>query len=263
MLALALLALVPVILWLTQTALLLAAGRPVRARISSAGLPGRFKRINRIVTYATLAAAVFAYPLSLGRSPLDYYGAYFPPEAAGMVLWGASGAVLYLALLYLAWLLSGNARFRVRHTRQRLAMRLAAVPLTAALAALVEELLFRGMLLADLLRGFPTGVALAFGAVLFAAAHYVRSVKRYWTFPGHLALGALFCVAFVCTRNLWLSTGLHAGGILMLMGVRPFVRYTGPAWLVGASIFPYAGAVGFTGLVLLTLNIWLRYGGGA
>ncbi len=45
------------------------------------------------------------------------------------------------------------------------------------------------------------------------------------------------------------------------MAVRPVVRYTGPAWLVGASIFPYAGAVGIAALVLLTVNMWLVYGG--
>jgi hypothetical protein len=29
---------------------------------------------------------------------------------------------------------------------------------------------------------------------------------------------------------------------------------------VGASIFPYAGAVGIVALLLLTFNIWLSYG---
>ena len=99
------------------------------------------------------------------------------------------------------------------------------------------------------------------GTVIFAAAHYVRSVKRYWTFPGHVALGALLCAAFYWTGNVWLSFGVHAGGVLVLMAVRPVVRYTGPAWLVGASIFPYAGAVGIAALVLLTVNMWLVYGG--
>jgi hypothetical protein len=44
------------------------------------------------------------------------------------------------------------------------------------------------------------------------------------------------------------------------MGVRPFIRYSGPAWLVGASVFPFAGALGVTALLLLILNVWLAYG---
>jgi len=46
-----------------------------------------------------------------------------------------------------------------------------------------------------------------------------------------------------------------------LAGIRPFIRYVGPAWLVGASIFPYAGLVGLVALGLLTANVWIRFGG--
>ncbi|UCG33895.1 MAG: CPBP family intramembrane metalloprotease, partial [Phycisphaerales bacterium] len=173
---------------------------------------------------------------------------------------GLAAAGLYLVLLYLAWLLTDNVRFRVRHGAKRLTMRLAGVPLTALLVALVEELLFRGMLLANLLESIHPVAAVTMGAVVFAAAHYVRSVKRHWTVAGHITLGVLFCLAFVMTGALWLPVGLHAGGVVVLMGVRPFVRYVGPPWLVGASIFPYAGALGLVALVLLTVNMWLCYG---
>ena len=161
-----------------------------------------------------------------------------------------AAAVFFLSLLYLAWLLSNNVRFRVRHTPARLAKRLAGAPFTAFLIAFVEELLFRAMVLAALLEAFGkegrgAALAVAIGTLLFAGAHYVRAVKRYWTFPGHVALGLLFCVAFVCTGSIWLSLGLHAGGVLVLTSVRPFIRYTGPAWLVGQSIFPYAGVPGY------------------
>lgn len=261
MVALLLLLLVPVVMWVGQTALLLAAGQGVSWRISSAALPRRTKRFNRLITNAALAAAVIAYPLLIGRGVLEYYAAFFPLDrSARQAVWGLAASTLYLALLYAAWSASGQVQFRVRHTAGKLVQRLAGVPVTAALGALVEELLFRGVLLADLLRTLPAAAAVALGALLFAAAHYVRSVKRYWTFPGHVGLGALLCVAFTCTGTLWLSTGLHAGGILMLMGVRPFARYTGPPWLVGVSIFPYAGAVGLAALALLTWNVWMRFG---
>ncbi len=259
--ALVLLLLVPVAMWLGQTALLLAARRPVQWRISSAALPRGYKRVNRLVSHGALAGAVVAYPLLIGRGVLEYYAALFPLDAtARQGVWGASAAALYLALLYAAWSASGAVQFRVRHSGGRLVRRLAGVPFTAVLGAAVEELLFRGVVLADLLRSLPTAAAVAVGIVVFAAAHYVRSVKRYWTFPGHVGLGALLCVAYVCSGTLWLSTGLHAGGILMLMGVRPFARYAGPPWLVGVSVFPYAGVVGLAALGLLTWNVWLRYG---
>jgi len=261
MLALGLLILLPVVMWVCQTVLLWRAGLPPRLRIGAADLPRPLKRINRLVTNAAFAALLVAYPLLRGQSPLAYYGGFLPGGTRPLeALHGAAASILYLALLYLAWNLTDNVRFGVRHRRRRLVRRLAGVPLTAALVALVEELLFRAMLLAGLLDSFSPPVALPLGVVLFAGAHYVRGVKRYWTLPGHLALGTLFCLAFFLTNALWLSLGLHAGGVVILMGARPFVRYSGPTWLVGASIFPYAGLAGLAGLALLTINMWLCYG---
>jgi membrane protease YdiL (CAAX protease family) len=259
--ALALLALVPVLLWLTQVVLLRAAGLPFRWQINAPDLPRGLKRINRGVTYLIFALLLLGYPLTRGQTPVTFYGRFFPLDGRpGELAFGFAAACLYLALLYLAWLLTDNVRFTIRHAPGRLAQRIAGAPLTALFAAGFEELLFRGLLLDDLLRTFSPERAVLAGAIIFAGAHYVRSVKRYWTFAGHLALGLLFCIAFVVTDALWLSIGLHAGGIVMLMGLRPLIRYTGPPWLVGASIFPYAGAAGIVALLLLTLNVWLRYG---
>ena len=265
MLALGAVILVPILMWLGQSALRLAGGKSVQWRLSTADLPRSLRRVNRLVTNLALATVLVGYPLARGQSPVNYYAKFFPlgPRPTELVH-GAAAAILYLTLLYLAWSVSGNVRFRVRHTASRLARRLAGVPLTAALIALVEELLFRAVLLAGLLEEYGPRVALPLGVAVFAAAHYVRTVKRYWTFPGHVGLGALLCLAFHWTGGaLWASLGLHAGGVLVLMAVRPFVRSVGPAWLVGASIFPYAGMVGVTALALLTINMWLVYGGTA
>jgi membrane protease YdiL (CAAX protease family) len=105
----------------------------------------------------------------------------------------------------------------------------------------------------------PPAAAVAVGAGAFAAAHYVREVKRRWTFAGHVMLGLCLCLCFVRTGALWLPLGVHAGGIFAIMAARPFVRYQGPAWLTGASIFPFAGAVGVAALGILTAVLWFDY----
>lgn len=106
----------------------------------------------------------------------------------------------------------------------------------------------------------PQTLAVGLSVIVFAGAHYVRSVKRRWTIFGHLMLGLLLCLAYLETETLWLPLGLHAGGIAMIMGTRPFVRYRGPAWITGASIFPFAGVAGIAGLGVLTAFVASAYG---
>jgi len=255
---------IPAIMWLTQSILLWRAGLPQQWRISSTRLPARFKRINRIVTKVTFVAVLLGYALWRGESPLACYGRYLPGGARPLeMLYGACAGILCLAALYLAWTLTDNVRFAIRHPLRKLAARWLGAVFTAVLIALVEELLFRAMLLAELLETLPVGAALTLGVLAFAGGHYVRGVKRYWTFPGHVMLGVLLCVTFYRTHAIWLPMGVHAGGVLMLMGVRPVIRYVGPAWLVGASIFPYAGVQGALALMALTAPLWHVYGGAA
>ncbi len=262
MVALVLLLVVPLIMWCTQSILLWRAGLPLQVRINPSHLPRHLKRYNRAATQSAFALVLIGYPLIRGQSPLSYYASFFPLDGQPWALvHGFAVAVLYLSLMYLAWSASGNVRFRVRNEPARLVQRLVGVPIMAFLVAFVEELLFRAVLLANLMEDLPLGAAIVVGAVIFAGAHYVRSVKRYWTFGGHLVLGLLLCIAFATTQSLWLPIGIHAAGVVMLMGTRPFIRYDGPAWLVGASVFPYAGAAGIVGLLLLTYNIWSLYGG--
>lgn len=261
MLALGLILALPVFMWLGQSALYRIAGLPLSLRISTGGLPRRLQRVSRVLTNLWLAGALLAYPFLCGETPLAYYARLFPMDRSARHLGrGLAASIVYLGLLYCAWVLTDNVRFGVRHSARRLMVRLAPLPLAALLGAGMEELLFRGVLLQGLLNSFNIPAAMTIGVVVFAAAHYVRQVKRRWTFVGHLALGSMLCTAFLCTRTLWLPIGLHAGGIFIIMAVRPFVRYTGPGWLVGASIFPYAGATGVVGLTLLALNIWYLYG---
>ena len=247
------------VMWLGQTALLRVARMPVRWKLGVHDAPEWVRVGCRTVTQAGIVAAIALYPAIRGERFLAYFGAIIPmDDRARLALVGFLAATLFLSLLYLAWDLADCVRFAVRRAPRRIVRRLVMLPLSAALGAGLEELLFRGVLLRGLLQDVAAPAAVAVGACAFAAAHYLRDVKRYWTFPGHLALGACLCIAFLWTGNLWLSFGLHAGGIVGIMAARPFVRYEGPAWVTGASIFPFAGVVGVVALAVLTAMLgWL------
>lgn len=261
MLAILLLGFVPILMWLAQSVALVALHRPVRFALGGNDLPGPVEAALRAATHLGMIGVLLGYPLFRGSPPWAYYARFFPTgDRPAELVWGFAAATLYLTLLYLAWTLTDQVRFEVRHPPRRLVRKLALAPVAGVLIALAEELLFRAVLLEDLLRTLPPAPAITLGVIGFAAAHYVRRVKRYWTIAGHLALGGLLCTAYLVTGALWLPIGLHAAGVTLLTGVRPFVRYTGPPWLVGASIFPYAGVVGIASLALLAVQIVARFG---
>ncbi len=255
MTALALLICVPPVMWLAQTLSLKTCGLPIRYRLDTSGTPEAVRITGRIATQGSLAAVALIYPLLRGESIIDYYGRLLPMDIrAKQCLFGAGLTVLFLSVLYLAWVASDMMRVAPHLQRPRTLKRLLVAPCSAAFGAFVEEIIFRGVVMADLLRtpSLSIGLVVAISAVVFAGAHYVRSVKRRWTIPGHLALGFMLSVAFLRTETLWLAIGLHAGGILMIMSARAVLKYRGPAWLTGESIYPFAGVVGVAGLLMLT-----------
>jgi len=264
MTAILLLVLAPCLMWIVQTAQLRYYGLPVRWRIDTGDAPRQVRSVGRIVTQASLLGVILCYPLLRGESMVSYYAALLPRSAAVLqCLQGAAASILFLCALYGAWIAGDCLRISVHQSRRRWMRRLILLLPTACFGAFVEELLFRGVVMADLLNTpwMPESEAVLLSVIVFAGAHYVRSVKRHWTIFGHLMLGVLLCTAFLETRTLWLPIGLHAGGIAMIMGMRPFVRYRGPAWITGASTSPFAGVPGIVGLGLLTTFVASYYGG--
>lgn len=261
--ALLLLSLVPVVMWVGQTVLLRRHRLPIRWRIDARDAPRDVRALGRVIVQASLIGVIVLYPRMLGQSVVAYYQSLLPASRSALQMaHGAAASCLFLCVLFGVWIATDRVQIEVHQPRRRWLRRLALLGPTALFGACIEELLFRGVVLADLLESLPSrhGLAVTIAVFVFAGAHYVRSVKRRWTFAGHLMLGVLHCVAFMQTGTLWLTIGLHAGGNLMIMGTRAFVRYRGPAWLTGASVFPYAGAVGILGLGILTGFVWTHYG---
>ena len=260
MIAIGLLILAFVLLWVVENAPRLALGQRPELRLHTAHATPGARGASRVATQLVMLGIIAVYPYLRGRPLLDYYAEIFPGEGRWLEgIHGAALSVTCLTLAYLGWLAADNIRFTVRYNAARWSRKLLVLPAAAVLGAAVEELIFRGIVLRELLESLPTWPAVLLGAVVFALAHYARRVKRTWTFFGHVMLGVLLCLAFMQTGALWLPLGLHAGGILMLSGTRPFLRYMGPRWLTGASIFPFAGATGLALLALMSVFVWSYY----
>ena len=76
------------------------------------------------------------YPLIRGQTPVEYYGTLLPVTAtAWQLAHGAAASVLFLSLLFGAWLLADGLRVDVHQPRRRWLRRLLLLPATALLGA--------------------------------------------------------------------------------------------------------------------------------
>ncbi|MEU9473901.1 type II CAAX endopeptidase family protein [Streptomyces avermitilis] len=86
--------------------------------------------------------------------------------------------------------------------------------------AVVEEILFRGIVFRLIEQLTGTRGALAFSGVLFGALHLVNSGATVW---GALAIaieaGVMLGAAYAAMRTLWLPIGLHLGWNFALSGI--------------------------------------------
>ncbi len=101
---------------------------------------------------------------------------------------------------------------------------------TIILAPVFEEILFRGIVQTELLRGFPVPMAIFVGALFFSAAHGMLYQSLFTFFVG-LLLGWSYYV----TRNLFTSILIH----MVFNGTTLITEVTilsGTLWLTAASV---------------------------
>ena len=111
---------------------------------------------------------------------------------------------------------------------------LAGFIVVAGVGPLVEELLFRGVILGGLLSHYRARWAIIGSAVLFGAAHV-----NPWQFVPAFAVGLLGGWLVVRTRSLWPSVALHMG-------------YNA---LAGFALAPLLGRIGLEHLTLATNGV--------
>jgi len=82
---------------------------------------------------------------------------------------------------------------------------------TAVVAPVVEELVFRGVLLRALLRRTTEGPSIGISALAFAAVHVVADPGSRFVFPGLFALGIVLAILAIRDRSLSRPIFMHGG----------------------------------------------------
>lgn len=164
------------------------------------------------------------------------------------------------------------------------------IVLTAGAVSLVEEAVFRGVVLGVCLWNLRPAMAVIVSSLLFAVVHFLKPAKMAiaadavgWSsgFAGLLsflgalpatvvlvlgmasliAAGCLLGLATVRTRSLWLAIGLHAGWVFAVQTSNLFLQPTGASdaflpW-IGPSLVSGAVPTGLLPLGGLLFAAWL------
>ena len=135
-------------------------------------------------------------------------------------------------------------------------------------AAVIEELLFRGVIFRIIEASLGTWIALVISAALFGLVH-LGNPNASWLAAAAISLeaGVMLAAAFVLTRRLWLPIGIHAawnftqGGIfsVAVSGSQTdgllVATLSGPSWLSGGE---FGGEASVVAMLLWTaLGAWL------
>jgi hypothetical protein len=254
-------------LWLVQTATLLA----VRARPAIAWplKHGSESQVVRLVLKAAVQGLMLALlllpPWLIGESPWAYHVArlttadWQTPVGAG---------VLTLALFWLVMLVNrqmGWVTFEAQLSGWKLVRKLVRVSLTPIPLATMEELVFRGIILEQMLCSFPAtplgeALALTLAAAVFASVHFLRPAKQV-ALPalGLFVLGWVLGYGYILAgHTIWVPVACHAAGVWFIQTTRPFASYHGPAWLIGYRSYPNCGAYGMAIMAILVAWVFVQ-----
>lgn len=185
--------------------------------------------------------------------------------AAGLLI----GAALFSAVVGVQALFGA---YRITGMRDDLSVMV--IPFCVSLAAaVIEEILVRGVIFRLLEESLGTWIALAISAALFGLGHLTNpNATPLTALAIALEAGIMLGAAYVLTRRLWLAIGIHAtwnftqSGIFSVptSGIRMnglFVgSLSGPAWLSGGEFGAEASVVAVVLCSALGLTLlWLAH----
>lgn len=180
--------------------------------------PGDRLVIVVILTLAGAAAITLAMVVRRWASLLRDGGpagfGFTPPSGAQMVFGSVMGIAAAVAGGLLTQLLAGN--HEVSQSVSELAdsahvgLRVALLPVAVLIGPLVEEVLFRGALLALLRTRFGDGWAIVLSSVFFGVIHLPDLGGVWYAIPNLILVGAFCAWLRVRSRSIWPAYACHA-----------------------------------------------------
>lgn len=138
-----------------------------------------------------------------------------------------------------------------------------------ALVSVLEEIIFRGYILRNLMQSMPPAVALMLSAFLFALVHLTNPGIGILPLITLFAAGLMLGINYIYTQNLWFGIFLHFGWMFLqgpILGypvsgiaVNSIIQQsaTGPSFITGGSFGFEGSAVGL--VLILAVTFWVSH----
>lgn len=242
-------------LWAGQSIVLKLVGEPLAWPLRFTTRKPVVRFTSRVMIHVSWLVILVGTPLALGIPPLDALRQAFPLPVPWRDIAVAFSIMFFpSSIIYALYIQAGWARIEPQHDRAIRHAKLLRRFLGPLPLATLEEGVFRGILLEQLLRSFPrshayTVLAIGLSSAAFSAVHFIKRSypgKPVWQPAyGLFLIGCLFGLAYVIGgRSLWLPIVMHAAAIFVAEVMRLYVVFLGPSWLIGYSEFPQSGLVG-------------------
>lgn len=226
--------------------------------------------LRRIGVLAFLLLSYWAYVRFYEKRKVDE----LRPALRGIAIGGMAGAGL---ILFAALLLFALGAYEVTAYRG-LQGGLLGVAGLIVVAAMLEEVVYRGVVFRILENAWGTTIALCLQALLFGLGHLENieggagAAELITTVVSVTLLGAFWTLVFVHSRNLWvvganhaawnfsiILTGVPLSGLGDWVSLAPIAsRYHGPDWLTGGEFGPEASWITMVLVGAGVVALWTR-----
>ena len=256
--------------WRALVFVLLAAGIAFSLQAALSPLRGKIDILGPLIFLISTLLASFIMTRYVNRKPFTAIGLHIQPSMLRDFGNGfAQGLVMTTAVFVIEYSL-GYARLSW-HDHELLDL-LGVVSygfVFFSIAALAEEVFFRGYLFQTFIQGMTFLPAMIIMALFFAFAHRLNPNATAFGLI-NVALAAVWLsIAYMKTRSLWLPFGLHVSWNYSQTVIYSFptsgidftkfqlgeITQTGPEWITGGAFGPEGGAIATLMLILSTWYI--------
>jgi hypothetical protein len=211
-----------------------------------------------------ILGASFAMTRYVNRKPIAAIGLWANRRALRDAGAGVGIGVAMMAGIFVAELLLGYASpVWQGFSPGQAGLALLRLGAAFAVAAVLEELLFRGYAFQTLMQGITFVPAMVVLSLLFALAHAQNPNVTVIGLCNVALAGMWLSFAYLKTRGLWLPIGLHFGwnfaqtGLFgfptsggQFSGLRPIItEQSGPEWVTGGAFGPEGGVLATVALI--------------